>query len=64
SHARVGYRMTVVSSWGCLGLGGERRQCRLITGHEDSPPRPASCPGHRYGRAALFRRPARVVLDE
>ncbi|RTE87946.1 hypothetical protein D6B98_38975 [Bradyrhizobium sp. LVM 105] len=44
--------MTVVSSWGCLGLGGERRQCRLITGHEDSPPRPASCPGHQYGRAA------------
>jgi hypothetical protein len=25
-HARVGYRMIVVSSWGCLGLKDERRQ--------------------------------------
>ena len=41
--------MTVVSSWGCLGLGASVGLIRLITAHEESPPRPASSPGRRSG---------------
>ena len=39
SHARVGYRMTVVSSRSCLGLEASVGLGRLITGLEGSPPR-------------------------
>ena len=39
--------MTVVSSWGCLVLSGERRLGRLITGHEGSPPRSVPNLAHR-----------------
>lgn len=47
--------MTVVSSWGCLGLRSERRHGRLITGHEDSLPRSAPGLAHqRAERASLF----------
>ena len=56
--------MTVVSSWGCLALRGERRHGRLITGHEGSPPRSVPNPAHRKGRASFsllsLRRQARA----
>jgi hypothetical protein len=46
SHARVGYRIAGVSSRSCLGLGASvGRYDRLITGHEGSPPDPASSLG-------------------
>ncbi len=45
--------MTVVSSWGCLGLGGERRHGRPMTGHEGSPPRSVPNPAHRKGRSVV-----------
>ncbi len=32
----------------------ERRRCRLITGHEDSPRRPASCPGHQIWSSSVL----------
>ncbi|TVP83115.1 MAG: hypothetical protein EA346_01085 [Thioalkalivibrio sp.] len=46
--------MTVVSSWGCLALSGERRLGRLITGHEGSPPRSAPNLAHRRNQGALL----------
>ncbi|RKF12241.1 hypothetical protein D6850_19010 [Roseovarius spongiae] len=53
--------MTVVSSWGCLVLNGERRLRRLITGHEGSPPRSAPNLAHRHDRRlflSLVRAPS------
>ncbi|RJE78966.1 hypothetical protein DWB67_14890 [Paracoccus sp. JM45] len=44
--------MTVVSSWGCLVLSGERRLRRLITGHEGSPPRSVPNLARRRDRGA------------
>ena len=56
SHARVGYRITRVSSRGCLALArSERRSCdRLITGHEGSPPGPASNLGRLQKDSGVF----------
>jgi len=54
AYTRVGYRMTVVSSWGCLGLNNERRLCRLITVHEGSPPRSAPNLAHRHVRTPFL----------
>lgn len=45
--------MTVISSWGCFGLNGERRLCRLITGQAGSPPRSAPNLAHRHVWARL-----------
>ena len=55
SHTWVGYRMTVVLSWGCLALRSECRPCRLTTGHEGSPPRSVPNPAHRRGSGCLRR---------
>lgn len=44
--------MTVVSSWGCLVLSGERQLGRLITGHEGSPPRSVPNLAHRHVEVA------------
>ena len=45
SHARVGYRITGVSSWGCLALRASvDRRDRLITSHEGSPSWPCLRP--------------------
>lgn len=44
--------MTVVSSWGCLCLKDERRQCRLITGARI--PHRVPSPTLRIGRVKVL----------
>lgn len=48
SHARVGFRMTVVSPWGCPGLRGQRRHCRLVKAMRIPHHAPVSRPGLKY----------------